>query len=249
MVYIAYLNDPFIDPLLYLNEYYGITQDPETKDFIIIMKYYKSDLRSYITKDFYNIEWNKKLKILLYIAKGLNYIHSQNIIHRDLHSGNILYENENDVIISDLGISKSAMESTCDEKCYGIISYMAPEILQKKEYTISSDIYSYGMIMYEFIMGKIPFRDQKHDIYLKIKICDGFRPSITTNAPGGYIKLMQECWNSDPNKRPKAADIVKRLSDILRNELNDPTEITPSSSLDTLQVLKSFETSASYSGN
>ena len=83
------------------------------------------------------------------------------------------------------------------------------------------------MIMYEFIMGKIPFKDQEHDIELKIKICDGFRPSITTNAPGGYIKLMQECWNSNPNKRPKAADIVKRLSDILRDELNNPTEITP----------------------
>src|SRR3984957_12413566 len=123
------------------------------------MKYYKSDLKSYVTKDFYNIEWNIKLKILLHIAEGLNYIHSQNIIHRDLHSGNILYENENNVIISDLGISKSAMESTCYEKLYGIISYMAPEILGGKEYTISSDIYSYSMIMWEFMTGKAPPED------------------------------------------------------------------------------------------
>ena len=66
MVYIANLNDSFIDSLLYLNEYYGITQNPDTKDFMIIMKYYKFDLRNYITKskDFYNIKWNKKLKIL-----------------------------------------------------------------------------------------------------------------------------------------------------------------------------------------
>ena len=47
MVYIASLNDRLIHSLLYLNEYYGITQNPDTKDFIIIMKYYKSDLRNY----------------------------------------------------------------------------------------------------------------------------------------------------------------------------------------------------------
>ena len=66
MVYIANLNNSFIDSLLYLNEYYGVTQNPDTKDFVIIMKYYKSDLRNYITKnkDFYNIQWEKKLKIL-----------------------------------------------------------------------------------------------------------------------------------------------------------------------------------------
>ena len=59
-----------------------------------------------------------------HIAEGLSYIHFQNIIHRDLHSGNILCENEDDVVISDLGISKSAMESTDhDNKCYGIISF------------------------------------------------------------------------------------------------------------------------------
>src|SRR6266498_5486671 len=142
MIYIADLNGGFFDSLIYLNEYYGVTQNPDTKDFIIIMKYYKSDLRSYMTKDFYNIEWNKKLKILKPIAEGLDYIHHQKIIHRDLHSGNILCENDDDVVISDLGISKSAMESTDDNKIYGIISYMAPEILQEKKYSIASDIYS-----------------------------------------------------------------------------------------------------------
>ena len=96
------------------------------------MKYYKFDLRGYISKsnDFYSIAWDKKLKILKHIAEGLDYLHGRNIIHRDLHIGNILCENEDDVVISDLGISKSAMESTDDNKCYGIISYMAPEILQ-----------------------------------------------------------------------------------------------------------------------
>src|SRR6266542_659571 len=199
MVHNADLNEGFINSLFHLNSYYGITQDPITEDFIIIMKYYKCDLKYYIAENFYTIGWNKKLKILENIINGL--IHNQKIIHRDFHSGNILYENEDDVVISDLGISKSSIDNDNDE-IYGVISYMAPEILQGKEYTMASDIYSFGMIMWELMTGRMPFWDQAQDTELIIKICDGLRPPIVTNASEGYIKLMQECWNSDPNKRP-----------------------------------------------
>ncbi|GET66104.1 kinase-like domain-containing protein [Rhizophagus irregularis DAOM 181602=DAOM 197198] len=185
---------------------------------------------NYITKskDFYNIEWNKKLKILRNIAVGLKHLHNKGIIHRDLHSGNILCENDDDVVISDLGISKSAMGSTNDnESVYGIIPYMAPEILQRKKYTICSDIYSFGMIMWELMTGKLPFEDQTIDVGLMSKICyDGLLPPITANAPKGYIELMQECWNSDPIKRPEAANILnERLRDMLSEEVSNPTEI------------------------
>ncbi len=139
MIYNADLNEGFMRSLLYLNKYYDITQDPNTKDFIIIMKYYKYDLKHYIKENFYNIDWNKKLNILRYIIVGLDHLYNQKIIHRDL---NILYENDSDVVISDLGISKSAMESTDNNVIYGIISYIASEILQGKEYTTTSDIYS-----------------------------------------------------------------------------------------------------------
>src|SRR6266498_2967167 len=116
MVYNADLNEGFFNSLRYLNKYYGITQDPVTEDFIIIMKYYKlGSLRDYITKNFYNIKWNEKLMILIHIVQGLNHLHNQKIIHRDFHSGNILYENEFDIVISDFGISKSSIESTNDD--------------------------------------------------------------------------------------------------------------------------------------
>src|SRR5688572_3944157 len=228
MVYIADLNNEFFDSLLYLNEYYGITRDPLTKDFIIIMKCYKSDLRSYITKNFYNIEWNNKLKILLRIAEGLSHIHEQDIIHRDLHSSNILCENEDDVVISDLGISKSSMESSNDNKCFGIISYMAPEILQGKNYTIDSDVYSFSMIMWELMTGRRPFWDRNNNTELIFKICDGLRPPIVADAPKDYVELMQKCWSSDPNKRPTVVDIHKKLGSIRRFEMENPTEIIES---------------------
>ena len=57
------------------------------------------------------------------------------------------------------------------------------------------------MIMWELMTGRRPFWDQNHDTDLIIKICDGLRPPIITNAPEGYIELMQKCWHSDPLKR------------------------------------------------
>src|SRR6266542_7151340 len=101
MVYIADLNKGFFNSLHYLNKYYGITQNPVIGDFIIIMKYYRlGSLKDYITNNFHNIKWIEKLKILKNIIVGLIHLHQQKIIHRDFHSGNILYENEFDVIIS-----------------------------------------------------------------------------------------------------------------------------------------------------
>src|SRR5687767_10387951 len=145
------------------------------------MKYYRlGSLRDYITKNFYNIKWNEKLKILIHIVAGLNHLHNQKIIHRDFHSGNILYENEWDVVISDLGISKSSIDND-DDEIYGVISYMAPEVLRRKGYIMASDIYSFGMIMWELMTGRMPFWDQNYDLSLTINICKNFRPPIIEN--------------------------------------------------------------------
>ena len=192
MIYNADLNGGFFNSLQYLNKYFGITQDPNTENFIIIMKYYRlGSLKDYITKNFHNIKWSEKLNILKHIVEGLDHIHNQNIIHRDFHIGNILYENEFDIVISDLGISKSSTKSIDnDDEVYGVISYMAPEILRRKEYTIASDIYSFGMIMWELMTGRMPFWDQNHDMELIFKICKDFRPPIIKNAPEGYIELI-----------------------------------------------------------
>ncbi|CAI2189276.1 14708_t:CDS:2 [Funneliformis geosporum] len=145
-------------------------------------------------------------------SKGLYYLHYQNIIHQDLHSGNILLKSKYDIVINDLGLSKLSSElsnyNETNETNYGIIPYMAPKVLQKQKHTNKSDIYSFGMIMWECMTGRRPFWDRAHDIELIIDICDGLRP-LTGNivAPEGYIELMKECWDPDQNKRPPASGI------------------------------------------
>ncbi|EXX69728.1 Cmk2p [Rhizophagus irregularis DAOM 197198w] len=170
---------------------------------------------------------------------GLQVLHSADIIHQDYHSGNIFSKEiegnyDTSAITGDFGISKSAIGSSDNgNEVYGIIPYVAPEVLQGQKYTKASDIYSFGMIMWELMTGRRPFWDKSHDTELIIEICDSIRPPIVTNAPEGYIELMQKCWHSDPNERPNANDISLKFKYELyyRNEENNPTKIIRSSDI------------------
>ncbi|RGB41310.1 kinase-like domain-containing protein [Rhizophagus diaphanus] len=216
-----------------VGKYFGITQYPITQDVMIIMPYYPlGDLTNYITNDFYDISWKTKLDKLKSIINGLINIHDANIVHRDFHSGNIFFRDKFPYVsIGDLGISKSATESTDDNENYGIIPYMAPEIFRGQKYTKASDIYSFGMIMWEFMTGRRPFWDKVHDTELIIEIYKGSRPPIVTNAPEDYVDLMKECWHSDPNKRPTALYVFEVICNIYSNERKNKSSIIKSSDI------------------
>src|SRR6185369_2342597 len=70
---------------------YGVSQDPNTKEYILVMRYASDgSLRDYLTKRFKSLRWKDKIRILYNIILGLNNIHQEQLIHHDLHSGNIL---------------------------------------------------------------------------------------------------------------------------------------------------------------
>src|SRR3982751_2358896 len=85
--------------------------------------------------------------------------------------------------------------------------YLAPEVLSRKPYTKESDIYSFGMIMWEHTTGKKPFHDRPHDHYLMMDILNGIRPQVTDNTPEFYAELMKKCWDHSPENRPTAREI------------------------------------------
>ncbi|CAB4430466.1 unnamed protein product [Rhizophagus irregularis] len=143
------------------------------------------------------------------IILGLNKIHEQNLIHCDFHDGNILIHNDKKIYISDLGLCKPVKSSLKKDDIYGVMPFIAPEVLRGKSYTLASDIYSFSMIMWEFTSGVSPFNDRAHDLQLSLSICKGERPEIIENTPQCYVDLMKQCWDEDPLKRPTAEEVLE----------------------------------------
>ncbi|EXX68123.1 Cla4p [Rhizophagus irregularis DAOM 197198w] len=155
------------------------------------------------------------------IITGLEFIHESNLIHRDLHIGNIL-KLKYKTAITDMGLSCKLTDcNTKKNSAYGVLPYMAPEILQGQNYTKAADIYSFGIIMYEVISGSYPFCDEGHDGNLAIKICQGYRPSFNIKVPQLIVQSIKRCLDADALKRPSAEEI----EDTLYNWKNDPVEI------------------------
>ncbi|CAG8644202.1 1172_t:CDS:2, partial [Gigaspora margarita] len=83
---------------------YGITQEPKTKDYMIVMHLFEQgNLRNYIRENYNKLTWIKKIEILLDIARGLHSIHQNGLCHKNIHTGNLLYD-DGSVLISDLGL-------------------------------------------------------------------------------------------------------------------------------------------------
>uniref|UniRef100_U9V5S8 Protein kinase domain-containing protein n=1 Tax=Rhizophagus irregularis (strain DAOM 181602 / DAOM 197198 / MUCL 43194) TaxID=747089 RepID=U9V5S8_RHIID len=196
---------------------YGFTRDPKFDDYILVMQFASGgDLHNWIQQNFSKITWNKeKLAILWQISEGLETIHKANYIHRDFHSGNILFDLSNykrhQWQIGDLGLTQPA-NGTSNNEIYGVIPYIAPEIFKKSSFSKKSDVYCMGMIMWELTTGCKPFSNVEHDINLVYRILDGERPEITEDTPECFANLMKRCWDSDPEKRPSITEVRKTLS-------------------------------------
>ncbi|RGB26475.1 kinase-like domain-containing protein [Rhizophagus diaphanus] len=205
-------------------QFFGITQDPNNLNYIIIMSYAKKGSLRKCLSDIIKFKWQDKLQLLKKIILGLKVIHESNLTHGDFHDGNILMsDNYNEIFIIDLGLCKPISNlQDSDSKVneiYGVLPYMAPEILRKKPYTSASDIYSFSMIMWEFTSGTSgipPFNHEAHDHHFMLSVYEGKRPEIVKNTPKCYIDLMKKCWDLSPSNRPTIIMLENIISEWIR---------------------------------
>src|SRR5207249_7428625 len=111
-----------------------------------------------------------------------------------------------------------------EKKIYGVLPYVAPEVLRGKEYTQASDIYGFGVIAYEVCTGLPPYHDISHEEPLAIRICQGLRPKSNYKIPQLILDIINQCWDADPLKRPKAKELEK-LFENLYNDAYDAKSI------------------------
>ncbi|GES87600.1 kinase-like domain-containing protein [Rhizophagus clarus] len=191
--------------------FYGITKDSETNEFMMIMQFADNgNLRNILSSNFNNIFWNIKLGYLYCLVNDLRNLHLLGYSHKDFHSGNIL-NNDIGTYISDFGLSGPSNKQKSDYKIYGVLPYIAPEVLNGELYTISSDIYSFGVVMAEVSSGKPPFHNRKHDASLALDICNGIRPVFGKGTPEIYKKLAHRCMNANPSQRPTTNELHETL--------------------------------------
>jgi serine/threonine protein kinase len=179
---------------------------------MVLQYFYKGNLRENLHK-LKNINYSEKLMILHQIAIGLKSIHNAGKVHKDFHSGNILFGNN--VSISDLGMCQPAdYQSDENDGIFGVLPYIAPEVLRGHQYTKSSDIYSFGIIMFEYLTGIIPFSNISHNFILASNICKGFRPEIPNYLPKLFVELITKCWDSEPANRPNVEELCRTINQL-----------------------------------
>src|SRR6266542_2052346 len=187
------MHDSYVLVCHALLKFYGITRNPKTAEYMMFWEYAKhGNLRSYLEKNFLKLKWREKLEMLRKIINDLFEIHSLKLVHKDLHGGNILnsYTGYFGSKISDLGLSQLINDSNPSANIYGVLPYMAPEILDKNSCTFASNIYSFGIIMIEVSTGKPPYTSVSHDERLALAICNGLRPRVARGTPKCFIDLI-----------------------------------------------------------
>ncbi len=172
------------------------------------------------------ITWKRKLNWSLEIVKGLMYLHSKKIIHRDMKSDNILIDDDLHAKITDFGISRifgsatAAMEQQMTKQI-GTSQYMAPEIALGQTYNEKCDIFSLGIIMYEIVTENTnPYGTYSTTMNIELQVCQNanFRPQVPSailqqadESMLQYIELMKLCWNHQASQRPSTDEIIVSL--------------------------------------
>jgi serine/threonine protein kinase len=142
------------------------------------------------------------------IVLGMRYVHSRGFIHQDLKPSNILLNDKGQVLIADFGVGRDEYVDVTPRGC-GTVAYAAPEMFQEEaELTRKVDIYSFGLILYEILVGSsvFPEDDALFDIIRKKRIGD--LPLIGSRVLPTIADLIQACWQLNSDSRPSFDDIL-----------------------------------------
>ncbi|RIB06113.1 kinase-like domain-containing protein [Gigaspora rosea] len=206
-------------------KFYGVTRD-NNGDYNMILQFAADgNLRQYLGNNFKKLQWKDKITIAQDIVFGLMFLHCNNIVHRDLHSKNILIHN-GQIMIADFGLAKRISETsmTSNSKTRGMPAYLEPKCFLNPKYKRDkrSDIYSLGVILWEISSGRPPFQSIELSYSIPIQVYNGSREAPVQGTPILYVKLYERCWDSDPSTRPVIRSVFETLNKVQNdNSINN----------------------------
>ncbi|KNA08307.1 hypothetical protein SOVF_163810 [Spinacia oleracea] len=192
--------------------------------FCIITEYMAGgSLRKYLhQQEPHSVPHDLVLKLALDIARGMQFLHSQGILHRDLKSENLLLDNEMCVKVADFGISCLETQIGSAKGFTGTYRWMAPEMIREKHHTKKVDVYSFGIVLWEILTALVPFDDMTPE-QAAFAVCQkNARPQMPTECPAAFSRLIKRCWSNNPDKRPHFEEIVAILEGYWESYNRDP---------------------------
>lgn len=163
--------------------------------------------------------WIERFTVAKDIASALEYLHGQDIVYRDLKPDNIGFNANGQLKMFDFGLAKRITSSDkTDNGMYnltgntGSLRYMAPEVAKNMPYSLSVDVYSYGVLFWQLCSLSVPFGNYSCKMHADLVVGKGYRPSCDASWPESWGLLMSQCWNLDPASRPSFAHISKVIN-------------------------------------
>ncbi|KZN45624.1 serine/threonine-protein kinase [Pseudoalteromonas luteoviolacea] len=184
-------------------------------DLLLVLEYVPGQtLAKYMKQKLLTVA--DKFALLEKVANGLCYIHQQELIHCDIKASNILISNTSEVKLSDFGIANSIQSNTPDQPLgasFGSLSTMSPEQLEGKPVEQSTDVFSFGVLCFEFLFGCHPFGTAKGtELAECIKHTAFIEPSsLTPDIPVEFTQLLRNMLSKSPESRPSAREVCSVL--------------------------------------
>ncbi|GLU19712.1 hypothetical protein SLE2022_359460 [Rubroshorea leprosula] len=176
----------------------------------------RGSLYDYLHKQRGTFKLPSLLKVAIDVSKGMNYLHQNNIIHRDLKTANLLMD-ENEVIkVADFGVARVQSESGVMTAETGTYRWMAPEVIEHKPYDHKADVFSFGIVLWELLTGELPYAYLTPLQAAVGVVQKGLRPAIPKHSYPRLAELLERCWQQDPAQRPNFSEIIDILQQMAK---------------------------------